>query len=165
MADDEWKEETFDDEGTATRERARPIVVALDFSAVARHALAWAIDQALRTGSELHTVHVVDRRLHKGDLSADPTALKTELAQVHAEAGAELARQLDDEHRAKLGHVIEHIRVGSPAEEILAVATEVVASAIVVGSHGHGALERALLGSTAERVVRRATCPVVVIKH
>jgi nucleotide-binding universal stress UspA family protein len=165
MADDEWKEETFDDDGTKTRERARPIVVGLDFSGVARQALAWAIEQALRIGSELHTVYVVDRRLHKGDLAADPTVLKTELAQIHAEAGAELARQVDDEHRARIGHIIEHIRIGSAADEIVAVAAEVAASLIVVGSHGAGAIERLLLGSTAERVVRRAHCPVVVVKH
>ncbi len=162
MADDDWKEETFDDEGTATR--ARPIVVGLDFSGVARHALHWAIEQAVRTGSELHTVHVIDRRLHKGDLSASPAALKTELAQVHAEAGAELARQLDDDQRARL-LVHEHVRIGRAADEIVALATELAASLIVVGSHGHTGLERALLGSTAERTVRHAGCPVVVVKH
>lgn len=97
-------------------------------------------------------------------MSASPAALKTELT-VHAEAGAELARQLDDDQRARLP-VHEHVRIGRAADEIVvALATELAASLIVVGSHGHTGLERALLGSTAERTVRHAGCPVVVVKH
>jgi nucleotide-binding universal stress UspA family protein len=161
---DEWKDETFDDTHTARRDRVKPVLVALDFSAVSRHALAWAIEHAHRTAAELHTVHVVERRFHRGDLSADPSALGAELARVHAEAAAELAREVDADQRVKLAPLHEHVALGAPADEIVAVAAEIDAALIVVGSHGRGAIERVLLGSTAERVVRAARCPVVVVK-
>jgi len=144
---------------------SRPILVALDFSEVSRQALAWAIAYAAASRAEVHTVHVVDRHFHRGDLAADPSALKRGLDQVHAEAAAELKRQVTDEHRARVTALHEHVAIGRPPDEILAVATEIDAGLIVLGSHGKGAVERALLGSVAERVVRGARCPVVVVKH
>jgi nucleotide-binding universal stress UspA family protein len=155
---DEWTD------NTVRREPVRPILVALDFSAVSRHALAWALQYSAQTGCAVHTIHVVDRRLHRGDLSADSSALRNELAQIHAEAAAELKRQVDDDLRkAVLLH--EHISIGPPAAEILSVALEIDAGHIIVGSHGRGAIERLLIGSTAERVVRGARCTVVVVRE
>ena len=158
MAEDEWKDDTV------RREPVRPVLVALDFSGVSRVALAWAIDYAMRCMCAVHTIHVVDRRLHRGDLGADPSALKNQLAQVHAEAAAELKRQIDDEHR-KTMMLHEHVAIGSASDEILAVAADVNAGTIVVGSHSKGPIERLLLGSTAERVVRNAACTVVVVRE
>jgi nucleotide-binding universal stress UspA family protein len=155
---DEWKDDTV------RRDPARPVLVAVDFSAVSRHALAWAIEHAQRYMCALHTIHVVDRRLHRGDLAADPSALKNSLAQVHAEAAAELKRAVDDDQRKQV-LLHEHVAIGSAGDEIVAVAGDIGAGLIVVGSHGKGPLERLLLGSTAERVVRNARCTVVVVRE
>jgi universal stress protein A len=54
---------------------------------------------------------------------------------------------------------------GDPAEEILRAARELPCDFIVLGSHGHSALERLLMGSVAEEIVRRAEQPVIVVKH
>jgi nucleotide-binding universal stress UspA family protein len=161
---DEWKDETFDDDRSQRRDPVRPILVAVDFSAVARHALAWALDHAQHLGAEVHTIHVIERRFHAGDLSAEPTAIKAELSQIHAEAAAELAKLVDADARAKVPHLHEHVAFGSPADEIVGIAHDLDAGMIVIGSHGRGAIERVLLGSTAERVVRAARCPVLVVK-
>ncbi len=56
------------------------------------------------------------------------------------------------------------VREGEAAEEITKVAGEEDADLVVVGSHGAGMAERALLGSTSERVVREAPCPVLVVR-
>jgi nucleotide-binding universal stress UspA family protein len=155
---DEWKDDTV------RREPVRPMLVALDFSAVSRVALAWALEYAVHHACEVHTIHVIDRRLHRGDLAADPVSLKNELAQVHAEAAAELKRAVDEDvRRAML--LKEHISIGSAADEILNVARDLRAGMIVVGSHGKGPIERLLLGSTAERVVRGAKCTVIVVRE
>ena len=154
---DEWKDDTV------RREPIRPVLVAIDFSAVSIHALTWAIDYATRTPCEVHTIHVVDRRLHRGDLGADPTALKNELARVHAEAAAELKRLVDDDQRKQM-LLHEHVAIGGAADEILSVAADINAGTIIVGSHGKSAIERLLLGSTAERLVRNARCTVVVVR-
>jgi nucleotide-binding universal stress UspA family protein len=58
--------------------------------------------------------------------------------------------------------VEERVALGAPAGEIVAVAEDVGAALIIVGSRRRGAVRRALTGSVSENVVRRATCPVVI---
>jgi nucleotide-binding universal stress UspA family protein len=55
------------------------------------------------------------------------------------------------------------VKTGHAAQEILKHAGDMRAELIVIGARGHGTLKRMLLGSTAERVVRHAPCPVMVI--
>jgi nucleotide-binding universal stress UspA family protein len=171
MADpDEWRDETIDDPRLVRRAAswggvpARIIVVPVDFSPPSRHALAWALEHASHTPGEIHTLHVIDRRWKRTDLDAEATALRAELTDVHTAAAAELARLFDDDSRARIGALHEHVATGSPAEEILALADTLGAAMIVIGSHGLGGLERWLIGSVAEKVVRGASCPVVVVK-
>jgi hypothetical protein len=57
-----------------------------------------------------------------------------------------------------------HARIGKPAEEILRIAAEVGADMVFIGSHGKTGIERVLLGSVSERVVREAKCPVMVVR-
>jgi nucleotide-binding universal stress UspA family protein len=56
------------------------------------------------------------------------------------------------------------VRIGDPGAEIVKVATELKAGLIVMPSHGRTGLKHLLLGSVAERVVRTATCPVLVLR-
>lgn len=85
------------------------------------------------------------------------------------------AKELRDEHRDLLelatslreqGVDAKALLVeGSTVETILREATRLSADLIVIGSHGHGALYEALVGSICEGVVRKATCPVLVVPH
>ena len=59
---------------------------------------------------------------------------------------------------------IGHVRVGAIAEEIAALATEVRADLLVVGTHGRRGVRRLLMGSVAERAVRIAPCPVLIVR-
>jgi K+-sensing histidine kinase KdpD len=59
---------------------------------------------------------------------------------------------------------VGEIREGDPAEEILTYAEEIGADAIVAGTHGRSGVERRLIGSVAERLVRHADCPVMTIR-
>jgi nucleotide-binding universal stress UspA family protein len=61
------------------------------------------------------------------------------------------------------GRVARRFEVGDPAESILEVAQEVHADLIAMGTHGRTGLARLLMGSVAEKVVRRATCPVLTL--
>jgi nucleotide-binding universal stress UspA family protein len=160
---DDWREETLDDARPRRATATSVVLVAIDFSPTSRHALAWALEYAQHAPCELHTVHVVDRRWKRSDLDADLDALRGELTDVHDTAAAELGRLFDDDARTRLV-LHEHVASGSPAEEILAVAAAINAQLVVVGSHGLGAVERWLVGSVAEKVVRSATCPVVVVR-
>jgi nucleotide-binding universal stress UspA family protein len=75
---------------------------------------------------------------------------------------AELQRRIPDE--ARVGSRIEELVTFGPADlEILRIASEERDDLIVLGTHGHGAVDRVLFGSTVRRVVRGAECPVVVV--
>jgi nucleotide-binding universal stress UspA family protein len=78
-------------------------------------------------------------------------------------AQAELAK-LAEEIRAKGIPVRELVAQGKPSAEIIRVAREESIDLIVLGSHGKGVLDQALFGSTTERVVRRAPCPVLTTR-
>lgn len=57
------------------------------------------------------------------------------------------------------------VKTGAPHEVIVAAADELGADLIVLGTHGRGGINRALLGSVADRVVRLAACPVVTVRE
>jgi nucleotide-binding universal stress UspA family protein len=160
-------EHTIDeDTGDVVEEGSPPrvVLVAVDFSVLSRKALAWALDYARCVPCHLHTVHVVERRWKLSDLRADLDTLRAELVDVHDAAVAELTPLVGDEERGRVGSLHEHVSLGEPAAEIVALAGELGADLIVVGHHGGDALSRLLTGSVAAKVVREAACPVVVFK-
>jgi nucleotide-binding universal stress UspA family protein len=63
-----------------------------------------------------------------------------------------------------IGQVEAATAIGEPAHEILAFAKAQSADLVVIGTHGRTGLQHALMGSVAERVVRRATCPVLTVR-
>jgi nucleotide-binding universal stress UspA family protein len=68
--------------------------------------------------------------------------------------------------RSAGGEVAEaYLRVGDAAPEIVALAEEIEAGLIVIGSRGQGGIRRALMGSVSDTVVRHAHCPVLVVRH
>jgi nucleotide-binding universal stress UspA family protein len=79
-----------------------------------------------------------------------------------------------DEGRQQLAEAVEAVRGrcaaddrllhGSPHREIVRLASELPADLIVMGVHGRGALDLAMLGSTTQQVIRRAPCPVMTLK-
>ena len=83
--------------------------------------------------------------------------------EISGYARAELAR-LGEEARGRGVSVQELVVQGKPSVEIIRFAAENQVDMIVLGSHGKGMLDQALFGSTTERVVRRAPCPVLTVR-
>lgn len=139
------------------------VVVAIDFSDTCEDTLA-AARQLMRThGGRLHLIHVVADVFHAPWMAQaeglELPALQRRFvddAQEHLAAFA-AAHGLDPQTASLT------VAVGQPAGEIVRHATGCGAQAIVVGSHGRGFVGRFLLGSVAERVLRQATCPVLVV--
>lgn len=142
------------------------LLVPVDFSQPSRLAMAWAFDYAQRAPCEIHLLHVVERQVRLADLrEVGYDALQTELEEIHTSAEQELAQMAPSEAaRAQVGPLHQHVRHGRASDEILRQATELGADLIVMGTHGLTGLERMLIGSTAERVVRNAPCSVVCVK-
>jgi nucleotide-binding universal stress UspA family protein len=140
----------------------RRILLATDGSQEAELATLVAVELANSIGSELHVVHI---KLVPITLPY-PEVLdwREDLERAERET-----RELLDEQVKKVedaGGTVAgtHLREEQPAEEIVALADELGADLIVVGSRGRGRIRRALAGSVSDWVVRHAPCPVLVVR-
>ncbi len=140
--------------------QVRKILVPTDFSDSASNALQHAREYATRFGAELILVHVVETLAVGYASDLFPVPMAEVFQEMSGQARAEL-RKLADELRAQGLTVREHVTQGKPSAEIVRLAEEEGADLIVVGTHGKGVLDHALFGSTTERVVRKAPCPVL----
>lgn len=141
------------------------VVVAYDFSPSSAEALGRAVDLAAREPQ--HVLHIIavldphDRVMIQGQLEA-PTY----------EAADKFRKQITEHVTAAFAgrataadvQFFVHARIGKAATVILGLAAEVGADLIFVGSHGKTGLERIMLGSVSERIVREAGCPVLVAR-
>ena len=140
------------------------IVVPTDFSGCAEE--AWALAQRMggALGSELVLTHVlVETPLYEeGPFSMERTKRVYEAARKWAEESIE---HWAGAARSKGLKVRTVLRTGVPYREIVALATDERADLVLMGTHGRGGLDRALLGSVADRVVRLAPCPVLTVRQ
>jgi nucleotide-binding universal stress UspA family protein len=141
----------------ARTRRPAIILVPTDFSYAADRALSYAVQLARRQRARIALLHVVAPAVVS---DAFLTSIRTDLPQLAELSGEHLARLA---RRMGIRPKHQTVKTGHAAEEILHFAEEVEADLIVIGSRGHGAFERMLIGTTAERVVRQARCPVLVV--
>jgi nucleotide-binding universal stress UspA family protein len=136
------------------------ILVPTDFSESAQHALTYGVSFAREYKAELILVHVVETLTvgYASDLFPVPMAEVFE--EISGYAKAEIAK-IAAAIRPKEVEVREMVVQGKPSAEITRIAKEESVDIIVLGTHGKGMLDQALFGSTAERVIRRAPCPVL----
>jgi nucleotide-binding universal stress UspA family protein len=143
-------------------ERSRPmnkkILFPTDFSPASDAALAYAASLARDTGSQLLILHVEDVQVaYAGGEMYLPAPTTPNL---------EVEKMLRSVVLADKSVAYEHrLAIGSPAEEIVQIAKDEGVELIVMGTHGRSGLSRLLMGSVAEAVVRKATCPVLTLKQ
>ena len=139
------------------------ILVPTDFSESARHALSYGMSFAREYEAELILLHVVETMAvgYASDLFPVPMAEVFE--EISSYARTELSK-LADEARGRAGEVRPLLVQGKPSVEIIRVAREETVDMIVLGTHGKGVLDKALFGSTTERVVRNGPCPVLTCR-
>jgi nucleotide-binding universal stress UspA family protein len=148
------------------------ILLATDGSKEAELATMTAIDLAQKTGSELHVVHVFGITPVGPPVYPEATDLQGEALEAQAEEriSEQRAREVLDAEVGKVrsagGTLVEaHLIEGRIAPEIVALAEEIGAGLIVLGSRGRGGIGRALMGSVSDAVVRHAHCPVLVVRE
>jgi nucleotide-binding universal stress UspA family protein len=145
----------------------RSFLAPIDFSEHSNKTIEYATKLADLTGASIKILHVFQipdypAAFYQG-LYLEHEAIKTHVETAKREATSKLSL-VAEEIRAKGLEAEPILRSGNPYEEIVSAAEETGADLIVIGSHGYGGLGRLLLGSTAERVVQYAPCPVLVIK-
>jgi nucleotide-binding universal stress UspA family protein len=139
------------------------ILVPIDFSKHSQNAVKYAAAFAEKFAAELHLLHVVqDLSLFVPDVISGTPPLLPPADQMVAAVRESLDR-LAQEQLAKLT-VHRDVREGTPFYEIIAYAREKDIDLIVMGTHGRGLLAHMLMGSVAEKVVRKAPCPVLTVR-
>lgn len=135
-------------------------LVAIDGGALALHAARTGLEPSRRLGAEIAIVFAVEPPIdYSGEIGLPPDVL---LEAASAET-TEILRVLRQQIDLPPG-TAEFIRVGHAWEVIIQVAEDWRADLVVVGSHGRGGVERVLLGSVAEAVVRHSPCPVLITR-
>jgi nucleotide-binding universal stress UspA family protein len=149
----------------ATPLQLRRILLPTDFSGCANYALPYAAAIARATGATIICLHVVEPIAPAVGYSglAEPMPIADISEQLEDSAERELPQLAGCEDFSGLD-VEEVIVHGDAAAEIVRVASEREVDLIVVSSHGRTGLGRIIFGSTAEAVVRHASCPVLVVK-
>jgi nucleotide-binding universal stress UspA family protein len=148
------------------------MLLATDGSEEAELAARTAVDLAEKTGSELHVVHVFGIAPLGPPVYPESTDLQGEALEAEAQQriSEQRAREVLDAEVEKLrfagGLVAQaHLLEGRVAPEVVALAEEMGAGLIVMGSRGRGGIRRALMGSVSDLVVRHAHCPVLVVRE
>jgi nucleotide-binding universal stress UspA family protein len=142
------------------------MLLATDGSKDAELAATAAIDLARNTGSELHVVTVFpgSAYVHPYYETHFPEAAERLRREARNERQEILDKRVERIREAGGSVAQTHIRAGEPAAEIAALAEELDANLIAMGSRGLGGIRRALMGSVSDSVVRHAHCPVLIVR-
>ena len=148
------------EEDVAPAWAVRNVLVPIDFSEASMGALRHAKELALTYGAQITLLHAVEEVVYPSAYGIEPTNLPGPQVIDRVE------QNLADLARTEIGyeHVVVHVNVGYAPSTILDYAEGNEVDLIVIATHGRTGLERMLLGSVAERVVRRAPAPVFVVK-
>jgi universal stress protein A len=162
------KTESFDTSGASTNAtesapaitHLKSILAPLDFSEASLKSLKYAVPFAKQFGAKITLAHIVKPPLYSSEglyaESFGPEHLASIKEAVLGIRNTEIPADLPVEIIVRYGHAFE---------DILAVAREIRADLIIATTHGYTGLKHMVMGSTAENIVRRAPCPVLVVRE
>ena len=147
---------------TLAEARFKRILFCSDFSESADAAFEFALDAAVRRpGSMLYVMHVI----HEPDAQYWKAQL-AEVENINAEAKKAIDAKVAASYLSRVPKGMEVktvFRIGSDATTILEFAKAEQVDVIILGRHGHSSMGKALFGSVAEKIVRKAECAVLVV--
>ena len=140
------------------------ILVPIDFSDFSKSALKYAVIFAKQYHAQLMLVYVLEPVIYPPDFSMGQITLPT----VNFEMDKRAKEELDKLAETEIGSLVEVrtvLKTGKPFVEIIETAKEEDADLIIISTHGHSGVEHILFGSTADKVVRKAPCPVLTLRE
>ena len=139
----------------------KKILIATDGSEYTKNAVDYGIDLAKNTEAKLSTIYVIDTAAFA---SIPMDAAWESMYELLKQEGDEATKYVEERAEAE-GLSIERLTIeGHPAEEIIKFAEKNSINLIVMGTLGKSGLDRFLLGSVAEKVVRNSKIPVLVVR-
>lgn len=139
------------------------ILLATDFSDCSEEACAYALTLARKFDAALQILHVINEPVDLRGFYVPHISFE-QLEKEIADGAATMLETFCKENLAGFSNYTTSVVTGVPFEEINRIAQEQDASLIVIGTHGRSGLDHLIFGSTAERVVRSAPCPVLTIR-
>ena len=143
--------------------RPRHILVPVDFSPPSLRAVRFAREWAARFGAGVCLLHVIEPMNAAAGFGVEPVVLPAPPPDFRGRIRAELEK-LARKGFSRSTKVTVQLREGAPYDAIVTAARKLKSDLIIIATHGHTGLMHALMGSTAERVVRHAPCPVLTLR-
>lgn len=141
------------------------ILVPTDFSQGSHKALQYAVMLGTEFKAKIVLLHVVSTPLDISGMHVPHFSLDKIMEEMRERAEKEMEALLQEKNIKKAGITFEtQVREGVPFLQIIQGAKEAEADLIVMGTHGRTGLEHVFFGSTAEKVVRKAPCPVLTVR-
>ena len=145
-------------------ENINKILVPIDFSNYSKNALRYAVNFANKFNSKIYLVYVVEPVIYPSDFSMGQVTFPVSDLEMNERAKDELESLAKTEIGSQI-QVETVINTGKPFVEINETASELDIDLIIIATHGHTGMEHLLFGSTAEKVVRKAPCPVLTLRE
>lgn len=141
----------------------KKILVPIDFSDYSKESLRYAVNFSKIFNSELILIYVIEPVVYPPDFSMGQIAIPSVNLEMDKRASEELSnlakKEIPQEIKTKT-----LVKTGKPFIEIINSASEEKVDLIIIATHGHSGVEHILFGSTAEKVVRKAPCPVLTLR-
>lgn len=142
----------------------KKVLVPIDFSDYSKSALKYAVNFTKSFNAEIILIYVVEPVIYPPDFSMGQIAMPSINTEWDDRAKDELAKLAKNEISG-FNSVKTVIKTGKPFVEIIETAKEEDVDLIIIATHGHSGVEHILFGSTAEKVVRKAPCPVLTLRE
>jgi nucleotide-binding universal stress UspA family protein len=142
----------------------KKVLVPIDFSDYSKSALKYAINFAKQFNAEIILIYVVEPIIYPPDFSMGQIAIPSVNTEWDDRAKEELNKLAKNEIPSDLKSKTI-IKTGKPFVEIIETASEEDVDVIIIATHGRSGVEHILFGSTAEKVVRKAPCPVLTLRE
>ena len=138
----------------------KKVIIPVDFTSNTDNVVAYAVSVADQLGAKVLFFHVVNDFQGYDMMLVHPSfiGMTKDLEQQAEERMAGLVKDHEQREHGVAGSTV----VGDAADEIIKYADSEQADMIIIGTHGTKGLERVLMGSTAERVAKKAPCPVLI---
>jgi nucleotide-binding universal stress UspA family protein len=151
-----------------TFNQVHKILIAVEDSKYSERASAYGFELAKKLGAEIALLHVNEIQIappySTDPLITEPPILMPDMIIAQEDSSKKLLNKISDSFGDGVT-IFTFTKIGNPKEEILLTAEEWNADIIILGTHGRTGFDHFLSGSVAEKVIRKAKCPVMVIPN
>jgi len=142
----------------------KQILLPIDFSEFSKISLPYAIDLAKKFKSDIHIIHVFDENILDPYYFSNPKSSQEFFQHVQNDFQKTIDSLIEDFDTEGI-NIIPILANGTPFVEIIRYSKKEKIDLIIISTHGRSGLSQMLIGGTAEKIIRKAPCPVLTVRH